>query len=132
MLKILQGINVLIAGMGVLHIVIGIMASAPTEAARVWFIGSGIAILVHSLSNFAAIQQLRDFGVVSNGWLASGVIVLGFVSYVCWVLPEPQNFLLLVLLVVQVSLSAAIVMSRLKRQACRRIADAPALPSGRR
>lgn len=113
MIKTTKTLYGLVALLGGIHILIGLFMSAPSEVARLWFIGSGLMIMLSSLVGYSALVRMETERVASNSWHVVNVAVTSFVGYATWVLPEAQNFLLCLLMLAVTLMSVALVRSGL-------------------
>lgn len=118
MVRTLRTINALIILFAIAHILLGLVESSATRIAGLWFIGSGIAILLFALQNLGAIDRVVKDQIISRNWILANAIVLVFIAYACFLLPEAQNFVLLTLVLANVSLSIALILKDSNKWCC--------------
>lgn len=118
MIRVSRIISMLIAIPGIVHIGLGVAANVDSEVARLWFIGSGLAILFFSAFNLSAVDRLLKDSVISVNWVAMNVMLLSFIGYACWLLPEPQNYTLLLLIVLSQASSFWLVLEKSPKLCC--------------
>lgn len=97
--------------LGGAHVLFGLITSTQSEVARLWFVGSGLMIALSSLVGHSALVRLEVDRIASSSWFVVNLVVTGFVGYATLVLPEVQNFFLLLLMCAVTLGCAALVRS---------------------
>lgn len=114
MTKTMKYLYIVIGAFGLMHLALGVSASTDDEVARLWFMGSGLAILLISLLGLSGVHRLQSDRIVSTGWIAGNVTGLCFVAYATYLLPEPQNLVLLGLILATVTIALVTIFRFLK------------------